>query len=170
MPTQLVPLPGDFVLAHIQDKAGYLITIAQILNGTGFSDYEHAALCIGDGRAIEMAGKGIQEVSLDKYRGVPHRWSTGLISLTEKERSEIVLAGRRYLAQKIGYSWLDYAALVLRRFHIPAPRLKNYVASTGHMICSQLVAACYLDGGHPLYDHWTGYVTPGDLNQLLDAA
>jgi hypothetical protein len=170
MPKALVPLPGDFILTNIAGRGGHAISILQFLNGTGFSKYEHVALCVGDGRIIEMLGNGIQEASLDKYRGVSHRWSTNLIPLTDQERNEIVLAGRRYLAQRIGYSWFDYAALVLRRFHIPAPHLKAYVESTGHMICSQFVAACYLDGGHPLYDHWTGYVTPGDLNQLLDAA
>lgn len=170
MPKMVAPQPADFILTNIAGRGGKLIAIMQFLNGTGFSKYEHAALCIGEGRVIEMTGGGIHEDSLEKYRNIPHRYSTGLISLTDQERSEIVLAGRRYLAAKIGYSWPDYGALVLRRFHIPAPHLKAYIESTGHMICSQLVAACYRDGGHPLYDHWTGYVTPGDLNQLLDTA
>lgn len=170
MPKQAVPQPGDFILTDISSGGGKLITIGQFLNGTGFSKYEHVALCVGDGRIIEMAGKGIREDSLEKYRNTAHRYSTGLIDLTDKERKEIVLASRRYLAEKIGYSWPLYGALALRRFHIPVPHLKAYIANTGHMICSQLIAACYRDGGHPLYDHWTGWVTPGDLNKLLDHA
>lgn len=170
IPKTPVPQPGDFILTNIAGRGGRLITVGQFLNGTGFSKYEHAALCVGDGRVIEMAGYGIREDSLEKYQNIPHRYSTGLIDLTVKERKDIILASRQYLAQKIGYSWPDYGALALRRFHIPAPHLKAYVESTGHMICSQLVAACYRDGGHPLYDHWTGYVTPGDLDKLLDEA
>ncbi len=163
----LRPQPADFILVHIPGDAGRLIQVLQALNGT-FTDYEHVALNIGQGAVIEMANGGIQLARLDKYDNVPHRWSTGLIpGLTDQERFDIVEAGQRYLAQHIGYSWEDYGALAARRLHIPAPGLRRYIESTGHMICSQLIAATYRDGGHPLYPYWTGYTTPGDLNQLL---
>jgi uncharacterized protein YycO len=161
--------PGlaDFILVHIPGQGGKIIQMLQFLDGTGYSDYEHVALYIGGGVVIEMASGGIQADKVAKYDDRPHRWSTGKIPLSNQQRNGIVSAGQEYLAAGTGYSWEDYAALALRHFHIPAPGLQKYIASTGHMICSQLIAACYRDGGAPLYDRWTGYVTPGDLNVKL---
>lgn len=164
----IVPQPADFVLVHIPGQGGTVIQVLQYLDGTGFSDYEHVALYAGGGTVIEMASHGIQSASLSKYDRVPHRWSSGIIPLTIDERAAIVQAANIYLSRNIGYSWEDYGALAARHLHIPVPGLREYIANTGHMICSQLIAACYSDGGHPLYDRWTGYTTPGDLNQLLD--
>ncbi len=161
------PQPADFILVHMKGLGGRLIQALEFLDGTGFDDYEHVALYIGNGVVIQMLNRGISVGKVSDYDDVPHRWSSGRIDLNADERFNIVTAGRKYLSQNIGYSWADYGALVLRHFRIPAPHLRRYIESTGHMICSQLIAACYRDGGHPLYSYWTGYVTPGDLNQLL---
>jgi len=47
----------------------------------------------------------------------------------------------------------------------PPGWLLDYVAGTGHIICSQLVDQCYLDAGVHLFDdgRFVGDVTPGDL-------
>ncbi len=176
-------LPGDFQLCSMGGQTGRIIRALQWLNGDGFHDYEHARLCIGttalvNGKATKAApgngwfveampdGAVLAEHPLD---GDGLFWSSGLIPLTPAQRTAIVHAALGYAYAHIGYSYLDYASLAARRLHIPAPHLRAYIASTGHMICSQLVARCYLDGGAPLFDCWTGDVTPGDLYELLEA-
>lgn len=69
------------------------------------------------------------------------------------------------------YSVADYFALAAHRLHIPAPHLKRYVRSSGHMICSQLADAAAAEGGWHLFEdgRWPGDVTPGDLYRLYQA-
>ncbi len=45
----------------------------------------------------------------------------------------------------------------------------DYVASSKHMICSQLVDFVYMQSGIHLFNdgRWPGYVTPADLASLL---
>jgi uncharacterized protein YycO len=160
------PLPGDFELTHISGSVGIGIRIGQFLNGDGFKDFEHARLYLGDGKCIEAEPGGARVADVRLYDSVSHRWSTGIIQLTDAERAKIVAAGYSYVG--VPYSFADYFALAADRLHIPAPHLDTYVKSTGHMICSQLVARCYFDAGHPLFAGWTGDVTPGDLTNLLD--
>ncbi len=157
--------PGDFGLVHMGGNAGKWIRFGQWLNGSGFADYEHAFVYVGQAGIVEAEPSGAHLTPLH-YSGV--RWSSGIINPTDAQRSAIVTAAKWYIDTP--YSWVDYASLAARRLHIPAPHLKAFVASSGHMICSQLVARCYADAGCPLYDRWTGYVTPGDLAQLLALA
>ncbi|MGW9433129.1 hypothetical protein ACWHA1_35035 [Streptomyces decoyicus] len=87
--------------------------------------------------------------------------------LTEQQRTDICAAATRYVG--VPYSFLDYLAIATHRFHLPVPGLRRYVASTRHMICSQLVDRCYLDAGVHLFadGRWPGYVTPMALHHLL---
>jgi hypothetical protein len=65
------------------------------------------------------------------------------------------------------YSVIDYAAPILHRFHISAPKLRDYIAGTHHQICSQLCDTAHAIAGLPLFDgRWSGYVTPYDLYEL----
>jgi hypothetical protein len=94
-------------------------------------------------------------------------WSTGHIELTEPQRAAIV---KKALACKgIPYSAIDYVALAMHRLHLPAPGLREYIESSEHLICSQLVDMCYrLAGVHLFSDNrWPGYVTPADLANLI---
>jgi hypothetical protein len=65
---------------------------------------------------------------------------------------------------------LDYLALVAHRLHIPAPGLRQFIADTGHMICSQLVDEVYRRAGLIMFGdgRWPGYVTPGGLISVLN--
>jgi uncharacterized protein YycO len=153
---------GDFGLVHMGGRGGRLIRLGQYLNGSGFADYEHAFVYIGNGLIVEAEPSGAKAVPLH-YQNV--LWSSGIINPTDDQRQAIAEAADGYVGTP--YSIADYFALAARRFHIPAPHLRAYVATSKHMICSQLVAKCYADAGCPLYDRWTGYVTPGDLCKLL---
>jgi cell wall-associated NlpC family hydrolase len=159
------PQPGDFELTKIAGEGGELIRIGQLLNGDGFEDYEHARLYLGGGQVLEAEPGGARIVPVGDYGD--GLWSTGKILLTDAQRTAIVKAAHGYVG--VPYSAADYFALAAHRLHIPAPGLETYVASSGHMICSQLVDRCYQDAGVQLFDdhRWCGYVTPGSLYQLL---
>lgn len=157
--------PGDFAAVQTAGDTGALIRLGEALNGDGFGDYEHALIYIGDGEIVEAEPGGARR----RVRGVQagDLWSTGLWNLTPQAREKIRAAAIGYIG--IPYGWLDYFALAAHRLHIPAPGLKDYIASTGHMICSQLVDQCYADAGVYLFSdgRWPGYVTPGALANLI---
>jgi len=174
--------PGDFFLVSFDGKNpnlgkgvknwlthGGLIRIGQFLAGTGFAEYEHAAVYVGDGLIVQAEPNGANLAHVSDYDGYETLWSTGIIELTDMQRWAICHAAHSYVGTP--YSWVDYAALAAHRLHLlPATRLlKNYVASSKHMICSQLVDQCEQDAGKQLFNdnRWPGYVMPGSLYQLL---
>lgn len=173
MTDQQQPRPGDIGLTSITGTVGWLIRLGQWLNGDGFAPYEHAFVVIGpgaDGRQclVEAQPGGARIGLLDEFsdRHVAYVAPAGL---TDDQRARIVSAATHYAVARTPYSFLDYLALAAHRFHLPIPGLRRYVASTGHMICSQLVDQAYADGGCALFAdaRWPGYVTPADLWRQL---
>lgn len=163
-----LPRPGDFAVVQMSGDIGRLIRLGQWLNGDGFANYEHAFLMIDDDTLVEAEPGGARRAPLAEYGATRIRWSSGRIELTDEQREAVIAAAHRYL--RVPYSFLDYAALAARRFHLPgSPLLKGYVASTRHMICSQLVDQCYQDAGVHLFSdgRWPGYVTPADLDRRI---
>jgi uncharacterized protein YycO len=158
------PQPGDFGLTQISGDVGKLIRFGQLLNGDGGEDYEHAFVFVGGGQIVEAEPGGAALVPLH-YSDV--LWSSGKIPLTDQQRQDIIKAAHGYVGTP--YSAVDYFALVAHRLHLPLPFLKAYVASSGHMICSQLCDAAYAAAGMKLFDdgRWPGFVTPGALADLL---
>jgi cell wall-associated NlpC family hydrolase len=159
------PQPGDFAVVSVDGPAGFAIRLGEWLNGRGFDQYEHAFVYVGDGRVVQAEPDGAADRSRTGHRLTI--WSTGIADLSDEQRVRVVAAAVHYLGTP--YSFLDYLALFLRRLHVPFPGLRGYIASTGHMICSQLVDQCYRDAGVELFSdgRWPGYVTPADLAGLL---
>ncbi|ARF59075.1 hypothetical protein [Streptomyces gilvosporeus] len=160
------PQPGDIGLTRISGVTGQLIRFGQWLNKEGFADYEHAFLVLPDGRLLEAEPGGARIGSLSAYDGAPVLYVCPE-GLTTPQRTAICEASARYVG--VPYSFLDYAAIAAHRFRLPVPGLRRYIASTGHLICSQLVDQCYLDAGVHLFTdgRWPGYVTPMALYDLL---
>ena len=172
--------PGDFFLVsfdgknpNISDpeswiKNGGAIRIGQYLDGAGFGQYEHAAMYLGNNKIVEASNSGTV-ITDYHYENNDTLWSSGIINPTDAQRLEMVKAGTGY--EGTPYSWPDYAAIAAHHLHLlPATSaLKNYVATSKHMICSQLVDQIYQDANYQLFDdkRWPGYVTPGDLWKLL---
>lgn len=173
-----VPKPGDIFVRRMGGPAGPAIRFGQWLNGDGFRDFEHAGVVTAvenahddeyvdilvveamPGGAVEAWHRGVHLSDVGGYGWAFLPAPVGLAA-------NVVACARKY--KGVGYSALDYDALALHRFHIPAPGLKHYIDDTGHMICSQLADRAAADAGWHLFadNRWPGYVTPGDISGLI---
>lgn len=166
-PTGYSPKPGDIGLVRISGAGGFAIRWLQALNGDGHDDYEHAFIvsrvdaATGTVWIVEAEPGGAREVELT-YDNV--RW----LKCPDQFRDAVSAVARHMASEKIPYSWADYAACGLHRFHVPVPHLKKYIQTSKHMMCSQLVDRCANYGGWHLFrdGRWDGFVTPGALDQL----
>lgn len=164
------PRPGDIGLVTMPGWVGKAIRVGQWLNGDGSANYEHAYVVVGevdgyDGTQIIEAMPGGALLSpLSLYE------NSGPVYLTCPEAKRDAVAAAALSFRGVKYSALDYDALAMHRFHIPAPGLRGYIDSTGHMICSQLADRAALNGDWHLFDdnRWPGYVTPMSLWGLYD--
>jgi hypothetical protein len=175
-PTPFRPKLGDFAVIPISGEVGKLIKIGEWLDGDGFKNYEHAEVYVGnmakDTAPLSLGytlgaypgGAMLKPVPVDQSGWL---WSSGKIQLTDIQRLAVTMTALR--CQGIPYSAADYFALAGHRLKIPMPGLKEYIASTDQMICSQLVDYCYLKAGVHLFNdgRWPGYVTPEDLANVL---
>lgn len=153
------PQPGDIGLTTITGPVGRLIKVGQWLNGDGFGPYQHAFIVLPGDRLIEAMPGGAIVDELSKYNDREVLYVSPA-DLTPAQRKAIGDCALKY--QDVPYSFLDYLALALRRFHIRLPGLRKFISTTGHMICSQLTDRAYLDAGQHIFGdgRWEGYVTP----------
>lgn len=158
------PRPGSIGLTSIDGPVGWGIRLGQWINGDGFGQYEHAFIVVSDTELVEAQPGGARVRPLSDF---PHAVFVSPDALTVAQREAICAAARSYLGTP--YSFADYAAIAAHRLHLPLPGLRRYVASSRHMLCSQLVDQCYQDAGVKLFadGRWPGYVTPADLFNLL---
>jgi hypothetical protein len=149
-------------LTQISGRTGKLIEVGQWMNGEGFEDWEHAFVALPGGPILEAEPGGARIVPL-VYANV--YWCEGIYKLLPPTTNATEIGHVAEGLKGVKYSFADYAALSAHRLHIPAPCLKNYVASTGHMICSQLADEFYSRlGAHVFLDNrWPGDVTPASL-------
>ncbi|WP_406324071.1 hypothetical protein [Streptomyces niveus] len=159
------PLPGDFCLTKISGVTGRLVAAGQALIGDA-APVQHAFVYVGGGRIVQAMPGGAELIKLDDA-SVPIVWSSGHFALTSVQR--VTIAGEALSLVGTPYSYLDYASLGLAHFRVRPAWVRDYVASTGHLICSQLVDEVYLRAGVHLFDdgRLPGDVTPGDLYKLL---
>lgn len=154
------------------------ITIGQYLDGDRFQFYDHTEIYVGRADAAGPFGYTVSTYPNGQgKKALPCQpaalpgslWSSGLIDLTGTQRTGIT--GWALAHQDVGYSFIDYGALVLHAMHLNAGWLRGYIDSTRHMICSQYTDAAYAANGVHLFDdgRWPGYVKPGDLARLLQA-
>jgi hypothetical protein len=150
----LVPMPG---------LVGKGIRLGQWVNGDGFENYQHAFTYVGYDQIIEAMPGGALLSRLDKYDPDSVRW----LQCPTQYGLDVASAALNY--QGIPYSFLDYGAIALHRFHVSTDYLQTYIASTGHMICSQLADRAAMDGGWHLFsdERWEGFVTPLDIENLI---
>lgn len=170
---------GEFAVIPVHGTTGELIRIGEWLCGDGFKNYEHAEIYVGNPPGEKPLPAGYTLGAYPggaAYHNVPPvgfqqgwLWSGSVIPLTPEQRAKIIQTAQRL--EGTPYSALDYFAIAARRLHVPDPRgeLRDYIASSKHMICSQLVDYCYLQAGIHLFNdgRWPGYVTPEDLANVI---
>lgn len=191
--TAAMPSPGDiFVVvpaSHVFRwiSLGEKIIDSDLIRRRKASDlpiYGHAGIAsryVKDKLYIVQAEPhGAQEVPWEEYwGGSVHLWSTGILpSCPGAAKAALQYAGYEHrgfgkyakVRPGVPYSFADYGAIAAHRYHVPVPGLQQYIASTGHEICSQLADQCRLDGGSHLFTdgRWPGYVTPLDIGLLLE--
>jgi len=161
------PRPGDFAVVDTLTRTSRLIQLAEALSRGGFTMFDHAVICSrvrrdGTVYIVEATQRGAEE-NVWHYDDNDHLWSTGIVKTSTR-------AGKAALAY-LGtpYSWLDYVAVAARASHMWAPGMRHYVASTKHLVSSQLVDRAELDAGVHLFAdrRWPGYVRPSDLAELI---
>jgi len=160
------PLPGDFALARVHGLTGAFIRSGQRLIGDG-APVQHAYVYAGGGFVVQAMPGGAELIPLEDA-AEPVVWSTGKIPVTDEQRMRICYEARELVGTP--YSFLDYASIALAYYRIRPRWVRDYVASTGHMICSQLVDEVYRRSGVDLFPDGRipGDVTPGDLWWLLN--
>lgn len=171
--------PADWAVAQIHQPAGTMIRLMQMtMPGCAprWAKWVHAFYCVSIDpiMIVEATPQGTKHVRFH-YNPADVFWSTGIISKTPAGRAASVAKALEFCAandgQGVGYSFLDYAAQATHAWHIPVPGLKDYIASTGHEICSEDVDQFDLSGGTHLFtdDRWAGYVAPWMLAQRIGA-
>jgi hypothetical protein len=159
------PKPGMIGLTQISGGVGKAIEFGQWLNGEGFQMWEHAFVLLPENQILEAEPGGARIVPLH-YNDV--YWCTGLYKLLPMTPRPDDTASWMAVANQfkgIPYSFLDYAALSAHRLHIPIPGLEDFIADSGHEICSQLADDFYTRLGATIFTdkRWTGFVTPAGL-------
>lgn len=161
----VTPLPGDFALTKISGVTGKLISAGQALIGRP-APVQHAMIYVGNGRIVQAMPGGAECIPLSEANK-PYIWSSGIIGLTAAERVTISDAALHLVGRP--YSYADYASIGLARWHVRPRFVRDYIAATDHMICSQLVDYAYELGGVRLFpdNRIPGDVVPADLYRLL---
>lgn len=158
------PKVGDFGLTKIRGLAGVFVNFGQWFVGD-FAPVQHALVYVGNGMVVQAMPSGAELIRLEDASPVV-KWSTGLVELTNVERFDI-------RAQALGlvgtpYSFLDYVSIALERLGVRPRFIRDRVASSKRLICSQLVCEAYSRAGVELFPGtFPGDVTPGDLHKLL---
>lgn len=160
------PLPGDFGLCRISGFTGACISAGQRAIGSG-SYYTHAFIYVGNGEVIQAQPGGVARVMLAEALDGRKRVAYSDYELTGFQRSTVVRNAVALLGTP--YSFLDYPAIGAARL-LGCKGFEDYVSTTGHMICSQLVDICYRRAGIELFPgRIPGDVVPGDLARLIGA-
>jgi hypothetical protein len=161
---------GLIGLTFIHGNVGKLIEFGQWLDGSGFTQWEHSFISIGNGLVVEAEPGGARVAHASDFAVV--HWCHGLYSLgTPAQHDNAAFYAKKFTeagpwgTHGVPYSFLDYAALATHRLHIPVPGLKKFIATSMHMQCAQLVDRADNLAGIELFadNRWEGDVTPGDL-------
>lgn len=126
------------------------------------SPWNHAAVCIGDGRTVEAGAKGAF-IGSERNGGARHL-AVNVGDFTDEQRTVIALKALSLVG--VPYNFLD---IVLLAIHGATgrlvPMLTRRVARSHSMICSQLAAVCWEAAGYR-WPEDPSLVTPADIGNL----
>ena len=156
--------PGDIGFTRIGGWLGKWIALGQAITGDA-NRFTHVFVVLDNGEVAEAMPSGARIEKLDRqYKSEVAYVYT---KLTDKQRADFVREVRTRLEQPGGikYSFVDYLAIALAHFGIKPRKLREYIASSARMICSQLADyfLCRV-GFHVFNDNRLSQdVTPGAL-------
>jgi hypothetical protein len=153
--------PGDYFVVRTTGFFGFLIRLFTR------SQYNHAGgILDAAGTTMEAKPGGIDYGSVFDYEGCLIKWGHPLCP-TPEQRAQLVdvyvkLKGRKY-------NFLDIASLAMVRLHIRLKWIRDVVARTSNLICSQEVDLANETVGLHLFQdgRLPQDVVPGDLADLL---
>lgn len=158
------PRVGDIGLTKIGGLAGLFVNFGQWFIGD-FAPVQHALVYVGDGMVVQAMPSGAELIRLEDASPVV-MWSTGLIPLSSYKGHLVAHEALQLVGTP--YSFLDYLSMALERFGVHSNLIRDRVASSGHLICSQLVVLAYERAGIELFPAtFPGDITPGDIWHLL---
>lgn len=171
--------PGDIGFGPIHGNIGIGIRVALAILDGG-APYQHVFMIT---EAIQKATAGFDEydppMAVEAMPGgavevdISMRW-TSKNCYVRPNYADVTQA--EYAAQTakqlIGtpYSFLDYYALAAHHLHLPSKLVDNYIKSSKHMICSQLVDHCLASADWHVFNdgRLPQDVTPSALYYKLD--
>ena len=155
------PSPGQFYVVRTSGPVAWLI------RRVTRSAFNHAGLVAGNhGAIIEAEAGGVYRAYLAKYAG--ERLAVSQMPLSQPEREWIVCKANECIGRR--YNWLDLLALGLLQFGVRPRFLRRVVEYQNRLVCSELVALCYLAAGIRLSrdPEMDLDVTPGTLAKLIE--
>lgn len=158
--------PGDFAVVHVVGPLGNYLSYFEWLMGDTHLSYDHVLLYIGDGKCIEAMPWGVAVDSMDHPMHLLYTnylWSSDYLFPTQKERTAIVSAAAGYVGTV--YNYLEWVAAAAYTMNIwPWKQMLPTIMDSHLLMCSQLVAQSWQDGGYPLCGgRYAAYISPADL-------
>lgn len=166
-----LPIPGDIGFYTIAGHVGGWVNICQAVIRDSCV-FTHAFLAVGPNLGIEAMPGGARWCNLTDRMKPGYAYAR--LPLTQGQRDALMPEAEklRYArgGKGIGYSFADYLALGLLHYGIRPKRLRSYVESSGHMICSQLVDYLLCRVGYHVFTdgRLSQDVTPGALYYATD--
>ena len=164
--------PGDFAVVHVLGPLGNSLSYAEWMMGDSQIIYDHALLYVGDNKCIEAMPWGVSVDSMDNpfHAMYSHYlWSTDYLHPTDIQREGIVTSAHQYVGTTYNYfEWIAAMAWIGRPFTYFWYKVLPFIMDSHLLMCSQLVAQSWEDGGYPLCDgRWAAYISPADLGTYL---
>jgi uncharacterized protein YycO len=168
------PEPGDYFCVPMSGQFGKDIALGELIlrqtakrrytfPAVDARRYQHCGILVDTDTIVEAEPGGAVRRELH-YDPATILWSS--FDLTDAQRSMICRAA----VSQIGtpYSFIDYVAIARHAWGMDTRWLQDYIGTTDHMICSQLVDWCYAFAGAHLFtdERWPGFVIPPELAAL----
>lgn len=157
------PRPGDIGISSSTGLVGRSIRRAQRMID-GYSPYTHSFIHLNSRLIIEGSPKGVRFLPAGYYPEA--RYSQ--FDLTDEQRELITVEAVKM--HGTGYSWLNFLALGATHWNVKPDLVRNMVARSGKMICSQFCGESYARAGVELFPdlRLPCDITPGDYHRLFD--
>ena len=166
--------PGTILLSTIDGRTGAFVRFAQWFMGASWADakWSHVALVGDSGYVYEAMPAGMQR---NKLQGYLDDLASGdevmfiNVPLSIEQRYEVVRVGERLVADRVGYSFATYLYQFLKRIGFRTHWIRNKIADSRRLLCSQAVDHMLTTVGWTVFDDGRSYldVVPSDFVKLV---